>query len=392
MADANSFIKVADAIQNEKDVKIIVVSAGGKVGQYPKITDMLLNAYRKIVRGESVIKSLAGTFDRLRELKSSLKLKIDLESELKKIEEAAYNAKFPDFLLSRGEYIYSMMFAEFCGLPFIDAADIYKFDDKSKLNAGLTYYKLNTTFKKKGIFVTGGFYGSDDQGRIITFSRGGGDISGAIAARAVKADVFVDFTDVDGVYAYDPQIIRQSKPLERLSYDQIRVLGEFGAIVLHPDAVLPLIDAGIPVIIKNTFSPKKIGTYISGETINSTFAAAAKDGCGFISVIKAGYGRQLIRALKTDGLIGVSVTGDRVDALYNYGIDLSDMKNIDASVKSTNAITTFYITDCSTSREFMQCVDKCTETNIVIKNEYGYIFAVNGNDKKIVESLIEKFL
>ena len=68
------------------------------------------------------------------------------------------------------------------------------------------------------------------------------------------------------------------------------------------------------------------------------------------------------------------------------------MKNIDASVKSTNAITTFYITDCSTSREFMQCVDKCTETNIVIKNEYGYIFAVNGNDKKIVESLIEKFL
>ena len=118
MADANAFRKVADAIRIENNIEIIVVSAGGKTVAYPKITDMLLTAYTKIQSGESVKKSLNSVFERVRRLKDDLQLKFDFEEELMKIEVGAND---PDFLISRGEYLYSLLFSKFFGVAFVDA-------------------------------------------------------------------------------------------------------------------------------------------------------------------------------------------------------------------------------------------------------------------------------
>ena len=203
MADADAFRKVADAIRIEENIEIIVVSAGGKTVNYSKITDMFVDAYRKIQKGESVKKSLNFVFERVRRLKDGLQLKFDFEEELMKIEVGAND---PDFLISRGEYLYSLLFSKFFGVAFVDAKEIFKFCDNGAINEEYTCFKIKEKYKSVGKFVTGGFYGSDDFGKIKTFSRGGGDVSGAIAAKAINADLFVDFTDVDGVYAYDPNV------------------------------------------------------------------------------------------------------------------------------------------------------------------------------------------
>ena len=125
MADEKSLIKVADAIRKDKDVKIIVVSAGGKTDEYPKATDMLIEAWKNLRCGESPAKSLAPFFQRVRRLKTALKLNVDVESELMKIEDYALKAITPDFLLSRGEYLYSLIFSRFLRILPVSESCLY---------------------------------------------------------------------------------------------------------------------------------------------------------------------------------------------------------------------------------------------------------------------------
>ncbi len=384
MADEKSLIKVADAIRIEKDVKIIVVSAGGKTDEYSKATDMLIEAWKNLRCGESPAKSLAPFFQRVRKLKAALKLNVDVESELMKIEDYALKAITPDFLLSRGEYLYSLIFSRFLHLPFVDAADIYTFNDDFTLNADVTYYKIRNEYKKRGVFVCGGFYGATEDGRVITLSRGGGDVSGAVAARAINADCFVDFTDVDGVYAYNPSVISQNAPVKRLSYEQIRRLGEFGASVLHPDAVLPLIDKKIPVVIKNTFAPTRNCTIVSDEKLNSGFVAASKRGCAFVKIKKG-------KDYPLDGLLFSSQNSDGVNALY----DDSCRSYNDFSDRVTfidNGVTVFFLTGGELCDDIARTVCETVDFIFSLRGKNGFYFAVKDKDTALVEKVFENFI
>ena len=110
--------------------------------------------------------------------------------------------------------------------------------------------------------VIAGFYGADAKGDIRTFSRGGSDVTGSLAARAVQADLYENWTDVPGLLAADPRIVDNPKTVEYLSYRELRTLSYMGASVLHTDAVLPASDMGIPINIRCTDVPEDPGTMI----------------------------------------------------------------------------------------------------------------------------------
>ena len=141
-----------------------------------------------------------------------------------------------------------------------------------------------------------GFYGKNADGKVRTFPRGGGDITGAAIASAVRAALYENWTDVSGCYACDPQIVPFPKKIARLSYAEMRTLSLFGAGVLHGDAVFPLRKANIPVLIKNTFCPEAKGTVISANS----------PACG----VKGITGTARFRGAATVAIVGDGVRGN----------------------------------------------------------------------------------
>lgn len=383
MADANAFRKVADAIRIENDIEIIVVSAGGKTGDYPKITDMLVDAYRKIQKGESVKKSLNSVFERVRRLKDDLQLKFDFEEELMKIEVGAND---PDFLISRGEYLYSLLFSKFFGVAFVDAKEIFKFCDNGEINEEYTCFNIREKYKSVGKFVTGGFYGSDDFGKIKTFSRGGGDVSGAIAAKAINADLFVDFTDVDGVYAYDPKVVAQTSPMQEISYSTLENLAKFGATVIHPKAVEILSESETNTVVKNTFHPRKHGTFVRKNPREKYFAAAAKDGCVYVKITGEINVKNL---LIEDGRIGILYRENEVVAVYDRQINLpKELKRNDLYVETDRSVTAFYVSLSDSTPQFIETVKGSVETYAIFDIADGYIIAIPSKGRRDVENII----
>lgn len=385
MADANAFGKVADAIRIEEDIEIIVVSAGGKTSNYPKITDMLADAYKKIQSGEGVKRSLDPFFERIRQVKSDLKLNFNFEDELMKIEVGAND---PDFLISRGEYLYSLMFAEYLRIPFVDAKDVFKFFKDSNINEEDTCFKIKERYKSIGRFVTGGFYGSDDCGKIKTFPRGGGDVSGAIAAKAINADLFVDFTDVDGVYAYDPRIVGQNLPIPEISYSDLENLAEFGAKVIHPTAVKILARAETKAVIKNTFNPRRQGTLICAKPSKKYFAAALKDGCVYIKIKTKGK-INIDDFLPEAGRIGVVAEKNGFSVLrYGKFDEFVALKQIGSCVEIDESVTAIYVTESNLTSRFLALIKESVKVYASFAAKGGYIIAIPAGEKEKTEEII----
>ena len=154
---------------------------------------------------------------------------------------------------------------------------------------GLSEYQISKSYEKYGRFVCGGFYGGLPNGKIKTFTRGGSDFSGAIVTRAIKASQYLNFTDVDGVFPFDPKI-KESKPIDEISFDKIRILGEFGTTVLHPASVLPLYGTPSQIQVKNTFNKHAKGTLITQNCIKTPYAVAKKQNCSYVKIINRGKG------------------------------------------------------------------------------------------------------
>ena len=151
------------------------------------------------------------------------------------------------------------------GWPFVDAADVIFFDDTGIFDGAKTYPALGEKLKALPNAIIPGFYGSTPDGRIKTFSRGGSDITGSIVARSVNADLYENWTDVSGMLSADPRIVDRPKPIDYITYTELRELSYMGASVLHEDAVFPVRKAGIPVNIRNTNSPDDNGTLIAAS-------------------------------------------------------------------------------------------------------------------------------
>lgn len=281
MATSKSMRLAAQAIGRES-IKVAAVSAGGKIFRDTgvsgdiKVTDELFSIYREIGSGKSPLRSFGNLTERLAKLIDELKIEFNLVNELIKIGDETLKSSSPDFLVSRGEYLYAKIFAAFTGYKFVDSTEIVKFDNDGNLNVGFSEFLIREKYRENDCFVTGGFYGSDPCGEIRLFPRGGGDVTGALLARSLHAETYENYTDVDGVLPAPPLIVKNIetnkrflKPLKELSFRQMEILTDFSVNVLHPDVLALLSETDIPIRISNTFNKYSAGTIISESVAGS---------------------------------------------------------------------------------------------------------------------------
>ncbi len=266
MADAKSIRQVAEIIKQDKERRYVVVSAPGKrFSQDHKVTDMLYACYHDMqINGEC-----KATFDKIRErfkgIVKDLGRGLDIDSYLDKVEKEMLKYNSAEFCASRGEYLSAVITAEVLGYEFIDAKDVMIFDANGDFDSESTNEKVKSVLENVERAVVPGFYGGDSEGIVHTFSRGGSDVSGAVIARAVGASLYENWTDVNGFMSADPRIVDNPKPIETLSYKELRELAYMGANVLHPESIFPVRVSKIPINIRNTFCPTADGTMIVAE-------------------------------------------------------------------------------------------------------------------------------
>ena len=266
VADAIQIEKIKDIILSSDERRYIVVSAPGKrFDDDAKITDLLYLCKTHIDHKLPYQQLFQVICDRYMAVEVNLGTDVDLRAEFRKIEENMNDGASADYVASRGEYLNAMMIASYLGFDFVDSADMVKFTDKGKLDAYATDECIRNILSKHEKAVIPGFYGSKADGSIKTFSRGGSDVTGALIARAMGADVYENWTDVSGFLVADPRIVDDPEPIDTISYRELRELSYMGASVLHEDAIHPARVANIPINIRNTNRPEDEGTMITAE-------------------------------------------------------------------------------------------------------------------------------
>lgn len=263
LADAGSILAAAEIVKSDPRRRVVVVSAPGKRNKEDiKVTDLLYACYDAAKAGEDVRVPLKKVEARFSEILTGLGLSFPLGEETEKIACALENGAGRDYAASRGEYLNARIIAALLGFSFAEAAENIFFGSDGLLDEEKTYATLSKTLENTSGTVLPGFYGSDSEGNVKTFSRGGSDISGAIAARAAGAVEYENWTDVSGMLFADPRIVAGPPVIGWITYRELRELSYMGATVLHEDAVFPVRQAGIPIHIRNTFRPQDEGTRI----------------------------------------------------------------------------------------------------------------------------------
>ncbi|MDR0852026.1 MAG: aspartate kinase [Clostridiales Family XIII bacterium] len=267
VADAIQAKKTQEIIEADADRKFIVVSAPGKrFDADNKITDLLLLLFTHLEQNAPYEQIFQVVKDRFIDIERALGIDAGITAAFDVIEKKLKEGATKDYLASRGEYLSGRIFAALLGIDFIDAAGIVLFNEKGRFLSEETNAALAAELEKHERGVIPGFYGSLPNGEIKTFSRGGSDITGAIVARAISADVYENWTDVSGFLVADPRIVKNPKAIDQISYKELRELSYMGASVLHENAIYPARLAGIPINIRNTNAPTERGTFIvAGE-------------------------------------------------------------------------------------------------------------------------------
>ena len=263
MADAGQYRKIRDILQADPARKVVVVSAAGKRNKEDhKITDLLYLCYAHTQYGVACDPIFNQIVSRYLEIRDELGIEMDLEKEFAALKKRLDNkAVSQDELASRGEYFSAKLMAAFLGFRFVDAADWIKFKMDGTVDQDATYSALAAQEVGDGIVIPG-FYGLMPDGQIHTFSRGGSDITGALAAAALQADVYENWTDVSGILMADPRIVEDPLSIPEVTYDELRELSYSGAQVLHEGTIFPVREKNIPLNIRNTNDPDHPGTMI----------------------------------------------------------------------------------------------------------------------------------
>lgn len=309
LASAEQFKKVGEIIRADKERKFVVPSAPGKrSSDDTKVTDMLYACYALAEKGEDFTEALGKIKDRYQEIIEGLELKLSLEKEFKSIEKNFHEKAGSDYAASRGEYLNGIIMAKYLGYTFVDAAEVIRFKEDGEHDAGETNRLMRARLEGVESAVIPGFYGAYADGRVKTFSRGGSDITGSIVARAIKANVYENWTDVSGVLVADPRIIFKPQGIETITYRELRELCYMGFNVLHEDAIFPVRSEGIPINIRNTNAPEDNGTWIVESTCQKPkyviTGIAGKKGFCAVNIEKAmmnseiGFGRKVLQAFE----------------------------------------------------------------------------------------------
>lgn len=266
VADGIQLTKTKQIIEQDPDRKYIVVSAPGKrFDGDSKITDLLYLCKTHIDHNLPYDQIFQVVADRYMAVEVNLGIDVDLLRHFDEIKAELKRNPSADYIASRGEFLNAVLIAGFLGYDFVDTANLIKFDAKGKLLIEETDAALREELAKHERAVLPGFYGSNPDGSIRTFSRGGSDITGALVARAINADVYENWTDVSGFLMADPRVVKSPKQIENISYKELRELSYMGASVLHDEAIYPARMANVPINIRNTNKPEDKGTLITSE-------------------------------------------------------------------------------------------------------------------------------
>jgi aspartate kinase len=305
VADAAQLRRVQAIVRADPARRFVVTSAPGKRGPGDqKVTDLLYLCHEHQKRGVAFDDVFRLIGERYGQIARELELGLDLDSLLAEVRRQITAGAGPDYTASRGELL---------GFEFVDPADIVVFDARGRFVPEETQARVAARLSNAGPSVIAGYYGAMPDGRIKTFSRGGSDVSGAIVARGVGADVYENWTDVSGLLMADPRIVDNPKKIETLTYRELRELAYMGATVLHDEAIFPVRQAGIPVNIRNTNAPDDPGTMIlrSDRELPVTgdiTGVAGRRGFSILAIEKTlmntevGFGRRVLSVLERHGV------------------------------------------------------------------------------------------
>ena len=271
LADAAQFRRVKEIIKSDPYRRAVVVSASGKRSSSDaKITDLLYLTHAHLNYGVSPEDIFRMIETRYYGIRDELGLKYDLESEFQALRAKLDKGLYVDYLVSRGEYLTARLMAEYLGYAFLDAAECVFFDYDGQIDYPKTYGTIAEKAMNNPHFVMPGFYGSMPNGRIRVMTRGGSDISGAIVANALDAEIYENWTDVSGILMADPKVVKDPRPIKYITYQELRELSHMGASVLHEESILPVKEKNIPLNIRNTNRPQDPGTMILQDVDSAT--------------------------------------------------------------------------------------------------------------------------
>lgn len=302
LANASQIKKVKEIIEGDKRRRFVVVSAPGKEdSKDTKITDLLLECHALVERGESFDLPFSKIRGRFLKIGEALGTRRDLKRELDAIYGELPHHTTQDYAASRGEYLNALLLSEYFGGEFIDAAEVIRLTNTGKIDESSYRLLGERVTNSNSLFVIPGFYGLDEEGAIKTFSRGGSDITGAIVARAVDAELYENWSDVSGIYLADPRIAPEAPVVPHLTYHELALLAQLGASVFHRDAVAPVVAPAIPIRVKNTNDIRACGTLITAERGESGQPLVGISGLPLVHKLKTSPGvAQLLKELAID--------------------------------------------------------------------------------------------
>lgn len=326
LANAEQIKKVCDIVLSDPDRRLIVVSAPGK--RYDddiKVTDLLIALAEKCLKEGSAEAELNSVIERYSEIAKGLNLSEDIvkvvADDLKRRVnlDRTNEGRFMDTLKAAGEDNSAKVVAEYLkskGIEahYIDPKEVGLLLSDEFGNARVlpeSYENLKSLRNRSGVMIFPGFFGYSKKGDVVTFPRGGSDITGSILAAAIKADLYENFTDVDSVFAANPKIINNPKPIPVFTYREMRELSYSGFSVLHEETLEPVYRMKIPVCIKNTNNPQAPGTLIAPtREIGDNHVVGIASATGFCTIYvskymmnrEVGFGRKLLGILESEGL------------------------------------------------------------------------------------------
>ena len=324
LASAEQVRQVCDIITADPGRRLIVVSAPGKRhSQDIKVTDLLIAAASQRLAGKLGASECAEVIERYRSIAAELGLSAEVVDPIardltERLEHSTTDADlYMDTMKAGGEDNCARLIAQVLQSRGVEAHYVNPKDAGLLLsdepgNAQVlpeAYNRLRTLQERPGITIFPGFFGYAKQGNIVTFSRGGSDITGAILASAVRAEVYENFTDVDSVFAANPSIVKNPTPIAELTYREMRELSYAGFSVFHDEALEPVYRAHVPVNIRNTNNPKAPGTRILPDRKSTDIPvvgiAAMEDVCciylsKYLMNRQIGFGRRLLQILEAE--------------------------------------------------------------------------------------------
>lgn len=254
---------IKNIIQSNSNIMFVVVSAIGKSKKYAqKVTDLLYKVNHLYKTGGDYEKVVDDIIGRYFDLAQQLNVVLNLFKEKQKLlSRLRAKTASKEYIVSRGEYLSAKLYAKFLQGQFLDASDYIIFKSNNELNFYQTAKRLKSLPKDK-LYIIGGFYGASSNGKTRIFSRGGSDITGAVIAKVLNAEVYENYTDVDGVFDKNPRVFGNAKQLPILSYKTAYGMADAGNEIVHKTALKLLKNSKTVLIVKNTIN-NAFGTVVT---------------------------------------------------------------------------------------------------------------------------------